>query len=117
MPGKNVIEEEPFGLVPVEGMACGKPVVVTRSGGMVESVIDGQAGFIIEKKDAKLLAEKILLLLKDKELAAKMGRQGREHVAARFTRERMARETAALYEDSRRLAHERVGAGADKGKS
>jgi len=102
------IGEEPFGLVPVEGMACGKPVVVTRSGGMVESVIDGQTGFIIEKRDPEALAQSIIRLLTDKELAAHMGGAGRRRAARAFSRERMARETVAVYEDARRLARERA---------
>ncbi|MBI4557408.1 MAG: glycosyltransferase family 4 protein [Candidatus Hydrogenedentes bacterium] len=92
------IEEEPFGLVPVEGMACSKPVVVTRSGGMVESVVDGETGFIIEKRNPELLAEKIRALLKVAVLAREFGRNGREHVKKSFSRERMARETVALYQ-------------------
>ena len=91
------IGEEPFGLVPVEAMGCGKPTVVTRSGGMVESVIDGETGYLIEKKDPEALAERIIRLLKDKELAAKLGAQGRKRALEVFSRERMARETLELY--------------------
>jgi len=75
------IGEEPFGLVPLEGMACGKPVVVTASGGLVESMIDRKTGFIIKKKDPEMLVEKIGLFLEDKELSRKMGQAGRRHVA------------------------------------
>ncbi len=101
------IEEEPFGLVPVEAMACGRPLVVTRSGGMVESVIDGQTGFLIEKRDPGVLAEKILHLLRDKELAAQTGKAARRHATQVFSRDRMARETVSLYEDARRMAAKR----------
>lgn len=94
------IGEEPFGLVPVEGMACGKPVVVTKSGGLVESVIDGETGFIIEKRDPQALAEKIARLLRDPKLARKMGKAGRKHAVEHFTRQRMAREVAELYEQA-----------------
>jgi glycosyltransferase involved in cell wall biosynthesis len=94
------IGEEPFGLVPVEAMACGKPVVVSRSGGMVESVVDGQTGFIIEKRDAGALAEKVTLLLKDKALARKLGRAGRERAVEVFSRERMTRDTVQVYEQA-----------------
>jgi glycosyltransferase involved in cell wall biosynthesis len=91
-------------------MACAKPVVVTRSGGMVESVLDGETGFIIDKRDSDTLAEKLLLFLGDKELAAQFGRRGRQHAEQVFSRERMARETADLYaqalEDSKTRAAE-----------
>ena len=106
------IGEEPFGLVPVEGMACGKPVVVTRSGGMVESVVDGETGFIIDKRDPEALAEKLLLLLRDKELAGRLGRNGRQRATTVFTCDRMARETAALYRSALALGAKRAGAAA-----
>lgn len=91
------IGEEPFGLVPVEGMACAKPVVVTRSGGMVESVVDQETGFIIEKRNPEVLAEKILKLLKDPDLAREMGSRGRQRAIDVFSRQRMAADTAELY--------------------
>lgn len=91
------IGEEPFGLVPVEAMACGRPVVVSQSGGLVESVVDGKTGFVIEKRNEKMLAQKIAQLLRDKELARRMGEAGRRHAVRTFNRERMARETAELY--------------------
>jgi len=111
------IGEEPFGLVPLEGMACGRPVVVTRSGGMVESVVHGETGFIIEKRNPEMLAEKILTLLNDKELAATLGRNGRQRAVSVFSRDRMARETAALYEEACSLGSERAAVGAAAGIS
>ena len=102
------IGEEPFGLVPVEAMACGKPTVVTRSGGMVESVVDGETGYIIAKRDPEALAEKIIVLLKDKELARRLGRQGRQRAVEAFSRDRMARDTVALYRRAQAMAGERA---------
>lgn len=96
------IGEEPFGLVPVEGMACARPVVVTRSGGMVESVVDGETGFIIEKRNPEMLAEKIMTFLRDKELSAEFGRAGRRRAVEVFSRDRMTRDTVALYSDAMR---------------
>ncbi|MFW6161381.1 MAG: glycosyltransferase family 4 protein [Planctomycetota bacterium] len=106
------IGEEPFGLVPVEGMACAKPVVVTRSGGMVESVLDGETGFIIDKRDPDTLAEKLLLFLGDQDLAAEFGQRGRRHAEEVFSRERMARETAELYAEAIEAGKARAEAGA-----
>jgi len=102
------IGEEPFGLVPVEGMACAKPVVVTRSGGMVESVVDGETGFIIEKRNPELLAQKIIQLLEDKDLAARLGQNGRQRALEVFSRDRMARETVALYRRALAAARQRA---------
>ena len=92
--------EEPFGLVPLEAMASGTPVVVTRSGGLVESVVDGITGFLIPKEDADQLADRMAALLQRPRLSERMGQAGRKHVMEYFTRSRMARETAQLYEDS-----------------
>jgi glycosyltransferase involved in cell wall biosynthesis len=63
-------------------------------------VVDGKTGFIIEKRDAKALAEKIGLLLRDRELAHRMGHAGRVHAVEHFTRERMAAQVAELYEQA-----------------
>lgn len=91
------IGEEPFGLVPVEAMACEKPVIVSRSGGLVESVVDGTTGFVVERRDENALAEKILLFLRDPKLARSFGMAGRQHVLQKFQRQRMASDTAHLY--------------------
>jgi hypothetical protein len=91
------IGEEPFGLVPVEAMACAKPTVVTPSGGMVESVVDNETGFFVPKRDADALAEKILRLLKEPDLAERMGQNGRQRAVDVFSRERMARDTVEVY--------------------
>lgn len=89
--------EEPFGLVPLEAMASTTPVVVTRSGGLVESVIDGVTGFLIPKEDASMLADRLSVLLEHPGLADDMGEAGRQHVQEHFTRRRMANEVYELY--------------------
>jgi glycosyltransferase involved in cell wall biosynthesis len=107
------IGEEPFGLVPVEAMACAKPLVVTRSGGMVESVVEGETGFFVRKRDSRMLAESILALLDDEDLARKMGEKGRARAVEVFSRARMVRETVQLYEQAMQLhaGHRALAAG------
>ena len=95
----TTIGEEPFGLVPVEGMACGVPVVVTESGGLTESVVDGQTGFVISKDEEKLpeeLAGRVIELLENETLAEEMGGRGRQRVEERFDKVRMARDLLEL---------------------
>jgi glycosyltransferase involved in cell wall biosynthesis len=92
--------EEPFGLVPLEAMASARPVIVTRSGGLIESVVDGVTGFVIPKEDPALLADRLSALLGRPGLAARMGEQGRQHVEEHFTRRRMAAEVDALYREA-----------------
>jgi spore coat protein SA len=90
-------EEEPFGLCPVEAMACGVPVIVTNSGGLVESVVDGVSGFVIEKhRTLEELPAKIVELLGNEDLAKRMGREGRRRVIQRFDKRRMAKDFISL---------------------
>jgi len=97
----TTIGVEPFGLVPVEGMASGVPVVVTDSGGLTESVVDGETGFVIPKDEEKLpgaLAERLIELLRDEELAEELGWRGRERAEEAFDKARMARDLIELSE-------------------
>ncbi len=75
------IEDEPFGLVPLEAMACGTPLVVSHSGGMMESVIDGETGLIVDKNNHIALANAAIELLTNKDLRVKLTGQGQKHVA------------------------------------
>lgn len=98
----TTIGHEPFGLVPVEGMASGVPVVVTRSGGMVESVVDGETGFIIPRDEEQLpqaLAEHVIQLLLQPDLRGEMGARGRQRVEIHFDKRRMARDLLRLSEE------------------
>ena len=78
---------EAFGIAPVEAMACGKPVIVTNSGGLVESTYDGINGIIVDKNPDTLvadLARNIDRLLSDKSYADYLGNNGREVALERF---------------------------------
>jgi glycosyltransferase involved in cell wall biosynthesis len=87
--------EEAFGQVVVEGMASGRPVVVTRSGAMPDLV--GETGIVVPKRDPEALAASVNRLLDDPELAARLGRLGRERAEARFGLERYIDRMVALY--------------------
>jgi glycosyltransferase involved in cell wall biosynthesis len=65
-------------------MAAAKPVVATCFGGSGEAVVDNVTGFIINPLDVKTTAEKVVSLLKDKNLAAKFGQAGFERVKEKF---------------------------------
>lgn len=75
---------EPFGLVPLEAMACGTPVVGVREGGVQESVIHEQTGLLVER-DAGQFGAAVQHLLADPDLAETYGRNGREHVLQNWT--------------------------------
>lgn len=78
---------EPFGLTPIESMACGTPVVAIREAGYRETVVDGETGFLVEP-DAESIAHGILRLAGDLALVESMGARGREEVVRRWTWER-----------------------------
>jgi len=89
--------EEVFGLVITEAMASGKPVIGTRVGGVPESIIDGETGFLVERGDEAAMAEKIVCLLADPGLRARMGRKGRLTVEAKFDHRQNVSKLIQLY--------------------
>ena len=76
LPSKN----EGWGLALMEAMACGKPVVATRVGGIPELVENGTEGMLVEAGDVKGIADSITKLLHDPALRARMGRAGKQRV-------------------------------------
>lgn len=83
--------KEPFGLVPVEAMACGIPVIGVREGGVRESILHGLTGLLVER-DPRQFAEAIELLLRCPDLVTEYGRQARIHVEQNWTWERSVSE-------------------------
>ena len=69
---------EAFGCTPVEAMAAGVPVVVSRCGGLIETVLDQRTGFVVDPDDASALAQAMLRLIEDDDLREKMGRAARQ---------------------------------------
>jgi glycosyltransferase involved in cell wall biosynthesis len=78
------VGQEPYGLVPLEAMSMARPVVGSRSGGISETIVDGETGFLVERGDTTALADRVARLLLDSELCRRMGEAGRRHVVARF---------------------------------
>jgi glycosyltransferase involved in cell wall biosynthesis len=75
---------EPFGLVPLEAMACGTPVVGVREGGVTDSIVHERTGLLVERDPAKF-AMAIQYLLSNPCIRAEYGRNGREHVIQNWT--------------------------------
>lgn len=92
---------ESFGLVYLEAMRQGKPVVGTTAGGIPEVVQDGVTGLLTEPGDPVSLAKALSRLAQDAGLRESMGEAGRRHFEQRFTADRMARESHGLYALSR----------------
>jgi glycosyltransferase involved in cell wall biosynthesis len=92
------IWQEPAGLVVVEGMAVGRPVVATRVGGIPEYLEDGVTGILVEPRSPEQLAQAILRLLDAPDEAAAMGRAGRKRVEEQFSMEGWVEDTIQLYD-------------------
>ena len=90
--------EEAFGQVITEAMACRKPVVATRVGGIPELISDGQSGFLVERGDTEQLAERILRLAGDARLRAELGNAGEVAAKSRFELGDIVRQVMDLYE-------------------
>ena len=101
---------EPFGIINLEAMACGTPVVASRVGGIPEVVVDGETGTLVPVEIAsdafepvdparfsRDLAAALNALLGDPDLRERMARAGRERVERSFAWSAIARQTADLY--------------------
>jgi glycosyltransferase involved in cell wall biosynthesis len=86
---------EPFGMVVIEAMSLGRPVIATRGGGPSEIITDGEEGLLVEPDDARLLAAAMVALVDDPERRARMGTQARARVHGAFTAESMAQQFVA----------------------
>jgi L-malate glycosyltransferase len=88
---------EGLGTSLLDAMACSRPIVATRAGGIPEIVEDGVNGLLVPPRDAPALAQAIVRALKDPDLRQGMGKAGFDRVNARFTVDRMVEQTAAVY--------------------
>ncbi|EWC63215.1 Glycosyl transferase, group 1 [Actinokineospora spheciospongiae] len=95
---------EPFGIVPLEAMACSVPVVATAVGGLVDTVVDGVTGLLVPPRDPVALAKALRSLLADPTQRQALGLAGYDRVQARYLWEHVAQATEEVYL--------RVGAGA-----
>jgi glycosyltransferase involved in cell wall biosynthesis len=90
-------EPEPFGLVIVEALACGRALVASQAGGAAELFVPGQTALGHPPGDAPRLAEAIAALAADPELRARLGLAGRREMVRSFDRTRLAAELVPIY--------------------
>jgi glycosyltransferase involved in cell wall biosynthesis len=89
--------QEAFGLVVSEAMACGKPTIGTKVGGIPDQIIDGYNGFLVQPRNPREIAEKILSLLNDPKEARRMGMNGRKIVEEKFDANKRTDKIIQLY--------------------
>jgi glycosyltransferase involved in cell wall biosynthesis len=88
---------EPFGIVPVEAMACGVPVVASAVGGMLDTVQPGVTGLLVPPRDPVALATAVASLLRRPAVRAAYGRAGAARARADYSWESVAARTADAY--------------------
>ncbi len=89
---------EPFGIVLLEAMLLGKPLVSTTIGGPAEVVVDGRTGLLVEPGKPDALAEAVDRLLRDPRMAAEMGARGRERLDTDFGLDTTMAQTMRVYD-------------------
>ena len=93
------IEPEPFGLVIIEAMANGVPVIASDLGAPKEIITDGVNGYLVSPESSEKFAEMIIDLLSDVELRNKIGNKGREHVRKNYQVKEYAHSVEKIYSE------------------
>jgi D-inositol-3-phosphate glycosyltransferase len=88
---------ESFGLVAVEAMASGTPVIASNVGGLSFTVVDGETGYLVEQENHFQLAERVHTLLKNPELREQMGEEANIH-AQKYSWENIASQMLEVYD-------------------
>jgi D-inositol-3-phosphate glycosyltransferase len=95
----SVPHYEPFGMTPLEAMACATPIVGSRVGGIKTSVADGKSGYLIPPRDPQALARCLLRLLLDETSRDRMGRAARRRIEEHYTWERVSSLAAGAFSE------------------
>jgi D-inositol-3-phosphate glycosyltransferase len=90
---------EPFGITPIEAMACGTPVIGSNVGGIKFTVKDGETGYLVPPKDPEAIATHLARLLENSQLRSLFGRQATRRAQEHFTWQKVTSAVAALYEE------------------
>jgi D-inositol-3-phosphate glycosyltransferase len=107
---------EPFGIVPLEAMACGVPVVAAAVGGLTDTVVDGVTGELVPPKRPDVLAATLRRLLDDPAAREAYGVAGMDRARSRYSWDRIGTDILRVYEKAlgeRGDADSRAAAGAD----
>ncbi|MFC0398760.1 glycosyltransferase [Paraburkholderia rhizosphaerae] len=108
---------EPFGITPVEAMACGTPVIGADVGGIRYSVKHGETGWLVPPRDPSALAARLAALYRDPALARQMGIAGAARAHAEFTWQGVAQSLEAVYRQVAKVPRPRREAAAQQRRS
>lgn len=89
---------EPFGITPLEAMACATPVIGSAVGGIKTTVLEGMTGYLVPPRNPQALAERLALLYRDPEHARRIGEAGRQRAYQLYTWQSVVRRIAGIYE-------------------
>jgi glycosyltransferase involved in cell wall biosynthesis len=89
--------KEGFGMVALEAMGCGRPVIASAVGGIYNLIKDGETGLLVPPRDPDSIAERIIALLRDREEAERLGMRARALVEEKFTMETVGEKIEAVY--------------------
>jgi N-acetyl-alpha-D-glucosaminyl L-malate synthase BshA len=92
-------EQESFGLAALEAMACEVPVVASRVGGLPEVISEGRTGFLCDLDDLSGMAERVITVVRDRELGRRIGQAAAADVRARYCVDRVVPMYEKYYED------------------
>ncbi|MBM3500307.1 MAG: glycosyltransferase family 4 protein, partial [Armatimonadetes bacterium] len=92
-------DDEPLGRAIMEAMSLQRPVVAVRSGGPAELIVDGESGLLAPPRNTYAIADRVVQVLKDRELAGRLGQAARLRVESHFRPEQTARLVEQIYQD------------------
>ncbi|WP_424355715.1 glycosyltransferase family 4 protein [Methanobacterium sp. MBAC-LM] len=93
----SITMAEAFGIVNLEAMACGIPVISSKLGGIPDVVVDRETGLLVNPEDEESLAESLMFLLENEDIARKMGNNGKKKVEE-YSWKKIAEKTQGIYE-------------------
>ena len=91
--------QEPFGRIAIEAMSFGIPVVGSNVGGIKNIIIDGKTGFLVDPFDLKGWKDKINLLVRDRKLRLKLGREGKKIALKEYNVDIIAKKFEGIYNE------------------